>query len=84
MHLLATLLRFLSIPNRRTRLDTLGILVHCVIYSTLQLVRLKKKRWNDVVFRYSLTGFQARSKDQEVLEEGGGAGPSTLPRRDHE
>ena len=28
--------------------------------------------------------FQARSKDQEILEEGGGAGPSTLPRRDHE
>ena len=30
------------------------------------------------------TGFQARSKDREILEEGGGAGPSTLPRRDHE
>ena len=30
------------------------------------------------------TGFQARSKDLEILEEGGGAGPSTLPRRDHE
>ena len=30
------------------------------------------------------TGFQARSKDQEILEEGGGAGPSHLPRRDHE
>ena len=29
-------------------------------------------------------GFQARPKDQEILEEGGGAGPSTLPRRDHE
>ena len=29
-------------------------------------------------------GFQARSKDQEILEEEGGAGPSTLPRRDHE
>ena len=29
-------------------------------------------------------GFRARSKDQEILEEGGGAGPSTLPRRDHE
>ena len=27
---------------------------------------------------------QARSKDQEILEEGGGAGPSSLPRRDHE
>ena len=27
-------------------------------------------------------GFQARSKDQEILEEGGGAGPSHLPRRD--
>ena len=24
------------------------------------------------------------SKDQEILEEGGGAGPSLLPRRDHE
>ena len=31
-----------------------------------------------------ITGFQARSKDQEILEEGGGAGPSHLPRRDHE
>ena len=31
-----------------------------------------------------LDGFQARSKDQEILEEGGGAGPSLLPRRDHE
>ena len=30
------------------------------------------------------SGFQARSKDQEILEEGGGAGPSSLPRRDHE
>ena len=30
------------------------------------------------------TGFQARSKDQEILEEGSGAGPSNLPRRDHE
>ena len=29
-------------------------------------------------------GFQARSKDQEILEEGGGAGPSHVPRRDHE
>ena len=29
-------------------------------------------------------GLQARSKDQEILEEGGGAGPSLLPRRDHE
>ena len=28
--------------------------------------------------------FQARSKDQEILEEGGGAGPSSWPRRDHE
>ena len=32
----------------------------------------------------SIAGFQARSKDQEILEEGGGAGPSLLPRRDHE
>ena len=32
----------------------------------------------------TVTGFQARSKDQEILEEGGGAGPSNLPRRDHE
>ena len=30
------------------------------------------------------TGFQARSKDLEILEEGGGAGLSTMPRRDHE
>ena len=30
------------------------------------------------------TGFQARSKDQEILEEGGGAGPSTWPGGDHE
>ena len=30
------------------------------------------------------SGFQARSKDLEILEEGGGAEPSTLPRRDHE
>ena len=30
------------------------------------------------------TGLQARSKDQEILEEGGGAGPSLLPRGDHE
>ena len=28
--------------------------------------------------------FQARSKDQEILEEGGAAGPSLLPRKDHE
>ena len=31
-----------------------------------------------------LARFQARSKDQEILEEGGGTGPSNLPRRDHE
>ena len=31
-----------------------------------------------------VAGYQARSKDQEILEEGGGAGPSLLPRRDHE
>ena len=30
------------------------------------------------------SGFQARSKDLEILEEGGGAGPSTMPRRDRE
>ena len=33
---------------------------------------------------FKWAGFQARSKDQEILEEGGGAGPSLLPRRDHE
>ena len=33
---------------------------------------------------HSTSGFQARSKDQEILEEGGRAGPSTLPGRDHE
>ena len=33
---------------------------------------------------YPFSGLQARSKDQEILEEGGGAGPSLLPRRDHE
>ena len=33
-----------------------------------------------IIFR----GFQARSKDLEILEEGGGAGPALLPRRDHE
>ena len=32
----------------------------------------------------SHSGYQARSKDQEILEEGGGAGPSLLPRRDYE
>ena len=30
------------------------------------------------------SGLQARSKDLEILEEGGGAGPSNMPRRDHE
>ena len=34
--------------------------------------------------RSNVAGFQARSKDLEILEEGGGAGPSLLPRRDHE
>ena len=29
-------------------------------------------------------GLQARSKDQEILQEEGGAGPSNLPRGDHE
>ena len=29
-------------------------------------------------------GFQARSKDLEILDEGGGAGPSLLHRRDDE
>ena len=39
---------------------------------------LKPVRWADSA------GFQARSKDQEILEEGGGAGLSSWPRRDHE
>ena len=39
---------------------------------------LKPVRWA------GSAGFQARSKDLEILEEGGGAGPSTMPRRDHE
>ena len=33
---------------------------------------------------YLAAGFQVRSKDLEILEEEGGAGPSTMPRRDHE
>ena len=41
-----------------------------------------KIKMDDCVARFS--GFQARSKAQEILEEGGGAGPSPLPRRDHE
>ena len=28
-------------------------------------------------FTAFITGFQAKSKDQEILEEGGGAGPSS-------
>ena len=39
---------------------------------------------NKILSLFLLSGFQARSKDQEILEEGGGAGPSSLPRRDHE
>ena len=42
------------------------------------------KRWYKVKTTGSWSGFQARSKDQEILEEGGGAGPSRLPRRDHD
>ena len=34
-----------------------------------------KIKMDDGVARFS--GFQARSKDQEILEEGGGAGPSS-------
>ena len=34
--------------------------------------------------RTAASGFQARSKDLEILEEGDGAGPSIMPRRDHE
>ena len=41
---------------------------------------LKVVCWAGSVYR----GFQVRSKDLEILEEGGGAGPSLLPRRDHE
>ena len=52
----------------------------------------KKKIFNEVeplIYKKSSAhwtehGFQARSKDQEILEEGGGAGSSLLPRRDHE
>ena len=33
---------------------------------------------------YRSSGFQVRSKDQEILEKGGGAGPSNLPKRGHE
>ena len=36
------------------------------------------------MYKRATAGFQARSKDLEILEEGGGAGPSLLPRRDHE
>ena len=41
------------------------------------------KEWQTLAV-WLVAGFQARSKDREILEEGGGAGPSTLPRRDHE
>ncbi len=46
----------------------------------MRLLGYKKKRLSEA----SAAGLQARSKDQEILEEGGGAGPSLLPRRDHE
>ena len=45
------------------------------------------KKWRPISLlntAYKITGLQARSKDQEILEEGGGAGPSLMPRRDHE
>ena len=44
-------------------------------------------RWSAIksyIHSFRKSGFQTRSKDQEILEEGSGAGPSTLPRRDHE
>ena len=31
-----------------------------------------------------LRASQGSRRDQKILEEGGGAGPSGLPRRDHE
>ena len=43
-----------------------------------------EKRYKKLVTRMQSRGFQARTKDQEILEEGGGAGPLNLPRRDHE
>ena len=36
-----------------------------------------KTRYKKAAATHSEAGFQARSKDQEILEEGGGAGPST-------
>ena len=43
---------------------------------------IKQKQNERTNERAGCSGFQARSKDQEILEEGGGAGPSNLPRRD--
>ena len=39
---------------------------------------------NEELLLHRVPGEIKRSRDQEILEEGGGAGPSTLPRRDHE
>jgi len=50
---------------------------------TLIFVLNHISQYNNTLLCLSLSGLQARSKDQEILEEGGGAGPSLLPRRDH-
>ena len=44
----------------------------------------KNSELRQITYIGCVQAIQARTKDQEILEEGGGAGPSLLPRRDHE
>ena len=40
--------------------------------------------WRDYLSHDLSPAAEGSRRDQEILEEGGGAGPSTMPRRDHE
>ena len=68
-------------------IESEAVLYKMAVHPLLSWVTRLKRSWtmyNRVTPRVFTSGFQARSKDQEILEEGGGAGPSLLPRRDHE
>ena len=70
-----------QLPPPFRGLHSPGVRKHCQIIFARYF---RKSSIIKALCNTTASGFQARSKDQEILEEGGGAGPSLLPRRDHE
>ena len=81
--------------KKRRQMGKLGANLHLRLFSVYDQEPIWKgkgnlmgpehlKSWSQRALICCWQGLQARSKDLEILEEKGGAGPSTMPRRDHE